>query len=421
MSETKRKVPKLRFPGFTEDWEQRKLIDYLKVSCDKNKDNKFGKADVLSVSGEYGIVNQIEFQGRSFAGVSVANYGVVEIGDVVYTKSPLKANPYGIIKTNKLTPGIVSTLYAVYKPLENIDSDFVQVYFEHDGRMNNYMKPLVNKGAKNDMKVTDENALKGDVIFPAKEEQEHIVKCFSTLDNLITLHQRKLENLKLKKKALLQKLFPKNGEQFPELRFPGFTDAWEQRKFTYLLDKKDGIRRGPFGSALKKNSFVKESQYTVYEQQNAIYDKFDTRYNITKEKFDELHKFQLVPGDFIMSGAGTIGRISRVPNGIKAGVFNQALIRFKIDETLVDSEYFLEWMRSEGMQKKFTKANPGSAMVNLVPMSEVKEWEVLLPTKDEQYKIGRLLSKISNLITLHQRKLEHLQLQKKALLQQMFV
>ena len=199
--------PELRFPGFTDAWEQRKLIDYLKVSCDKNKDNKFGKADVLSVSGEYGIVNQIEFQGRSFAGVSVANYGVVEIGDVVYTKSPLKANPYGIIKTNKLTPGIVSTLYAVYKPLENIDSDFVQVYFEHDGRMNNYMKPLVNKGAKNDMKVTDENALKGDVIFPAKEEQEHIVKCFSTLDNLITLHQRKLEHLQLQKKALLQQMF----------------------------------------------------------------------------------------------------------------------------------------------------------------------------------------------------------------------
>ncbi len=206
----------------------------------------------------------------------------------------------------------------------------------------------------------------------------------------------------------------------PKLRFPGFTEDWEQRKFTYLLDKKEGIRRGPFGSALKKSSFVKESKYTVYEQQNAIYDRFDNRYNITKEKFDELYKFQLTPGDFIMSGAGTIGRIARVPTGIKAGVFNQALIRFKIDETLVDSEYFLEWIRSEGMQKEFTKANPGSAMVNLVPMSEVKEWEVLLPTKDEQYKIGSLLSKISSLITLHQRKLENLKLKKKALLQKLF-
>ena len=95
-------------------WEQRKLNEYLEVSRAKNKDEVFGKEDVLSVSGDYGIVNQIEFQGRSFAGASVAPYGVVEIGDVVYTKSPLKSNPYGIIKTNKGKPGIVSTLYAVY-------------------------------------------------------------------------------------------------------------------------------------------------------------------------------------------------------------------------------------------------------------------------------------------------------------------
>ena len=107
----------------------------------------------MSVSGDYGIVNQIEFQGRSFAGASVSNYGVVQTGNVVYTKSPLNSNPYGIIKTNKGKPGIVSTLYAVYHPKENAFSDFIQVYFEQHARMNNYMHPLVNKGAKNDMKV----------------------------------------------------------------------------------------------------------------------------------------------------------------------------------------------------------------------------------------------------------------------------
>ena len=171
-------------------WEQRKLIDYLEVSKEKNKDEVYNKDDVLSVSGDYGIVNQIEFQGRSFAGASVANYGVVETGDVVYTKSPLKSNPYGIIKTNKGKAGIVSTLYAVYKPLENTNPEFVQIYFEQDARMNNYMHPLVNKGAKNDMKVSDENALKGDVIFPKKEEQIKISEYFSSLDHLITLHQR---------------------------------------------------------------------------------------------------------------------------------------------------------------------------------------------------------------------------------------
>ena len=200
-------VPEIRFLGFTEDWEQRKLIDYLEVSSEKNRDNRFTKDDVLSVSGEYGIVNQIEFQGRSFAGASVSNYGVVENGDVVYTKSPLKSNPYGIIKTNKGIPGIVSTLYAVYKPKEITDSKFVQIYFELDSRMNSYMHPLANKGAKNDMKVSAENALKGMVSFPKKDEQEMISLYFSTLDNLITLHQKKCDELRNIKKFMLQNMF----------------------------------------------------------------------------------------------------------------------------------------------------------------------------------------------------------------------
>ena len=111
----------------------------------------------MSVSGDFGIVNQIEFQGRSFAGASVANYGVVETGDIVYTKSPLKSNPYGIIKANKGKNGIVSTLYAVYKPKQSANPEFVQNYFEQDARMNNYMHPLVNKGAKNDMRSRDKS------------------------------------------------------------------------------------------------------------------------------------------------------------------------------------------------------------------------------------------------------------------------
>lgn len=170
-------------------WEQRKLNEYLETSREKNESCHFGKDDVLSVSGDYGIVNQIEFQGRSYAGTSVANYGVVHKGDVVYTKSPLRINPYGIIKTNRGNDGIVSTLYAVYHPTEKTHPDFVQVYFEQNARMNNYMAPLVSKGAKNDMKVSAENALKGAVTFPGIKEQEVIASYFSQLDDLITLHQ----------------------------------------------------------------------------------------------------------------------------------------------------------------------------------------------------------------------------------------
>ena len=199
--------PEIRFKGFTDPWEQRTLEDYLTVSTEKNTGNIYGRSDVLSVSGDYGIVNQIEFQGRSFAGASVLNYGVVQTGDVVYTKSPLNSNPYGIIKTNKGKPGIVSTLYAVYHPKENAFSNFIQVYFEQHSRMNNYMHPLVNKGAKNDMKVSAENALKGPVCFPSRVEQESISAFFSALDHLITLHQRELDHLQLLKKGMLQQMF----------------------------------------------------------------------------------------------------------------------------------------------------------------------------------------------------------------------
>ena len=146
------------------------------------------KEDVLSVSGDYGIVNQIEFQGRSFAGASVSNYGVVHTGDIVYTKSPLSSNPYGIIKTNKGKTGIVSTLYDVYHPQENTCADFVQSYFEQHGRINNYMHPLVNKGAKNDMKVSAENALKGFVSFPKLEEQKAGLGGILKMGKLILFH-----------------------------------------------------------------------------------------------------------------------------------------------------------------------------------------------------------------------------------------
>ena len=200
-------VPEIRLDGFEGEWEINKLNKYLTVSKKKNTKQQFGKEDVLSVSGEVGIVNQIQFQGRSFAGVSVEMYSIVETGNIVYTKSPLKANPYGIIKTNYGIPGIVSTLYAVYLPNENVFPGFVERYFENDLRLNSYLKPLVNKGAKNDMKVSDENALLGNVIFPKLEEQIAISDYFTNLDKFIQSHKDKISQLETLKKKLLQDMF----------------------------------------------------------------------------------------------------------------------------------------------------------------------------------------------------------------------
>ena len=414
MSDEK-KLPKRRFKQFLNapTWEQRKLGEVVKsysggTPTASNKEYYGGDIPFIRSAEINSDMTELYITQK---GLDNSSAKMVEKGTILYAMYGATSGEVGISKINgAINQAILAMIPSGY------NSKIIAQYLRKN------KESIIGKYLQGGQGNLSANIILDlPIQLPRIEESNQIANFLESFDNLITLHQRKLNKLEKLKKAYLEELFPAVNQCKPKRRFKEFKNDWEQRKFTYLLDKKDGIRRGPFGSALKKSSFVKESQYTVYEQQNAIYDKFDTRYNITKEKFDELHKFQLVPGDFIMSGAGTIGRISRVPNGIKAGIFNQALIRFKIDETLVDSEYFLEWMRSEGMQKEFTKANPGSAMVNLVPMSEVKEWEVLLPTKNEQYKIGNLLSKISTLITLHQRKLQKLKKLKAAYLEELFV
>ena len=408
MSDKKRKVPKLRFPGFTDDWEQRKLGDYLEVSKEKNKDGKFDKEDVLSVSGSYGIVNQIEFQGRSFAGASVANYGVVKIGDVVYTKSPLKSNPYGIIKTNKVKTGIVSTLYAVYSPLKNTHSDFIQTYFEQDARMNNYMSPLVNKGAKNDMKVSDENALKGEVVFPSKEEQFKISEYFERLNNLISLHQRKLDNIKMLKKSLLQTLFPKDGEKIPELRFPGFTDAWEQRKLGDEFQKVNERNDGSFG----REHWISVAKMYFQEPEKVQSNNIDTRTYVMRE------------GDIAFEGHPNsefkFGRF--VANDIGSGVVSELFPIYR-HKCQYDNKYWkyaiqLERIMAPIFAKSITSSGNSS---NKLEPSHFLRQSMSVATYEEQKVIGDFLNKFESLLSLHQRKLDHLKELKKGLLQQMFV
>ena len=122
-------TPNIRFKGFTDAWEQRKLSEVLDIVTNKNE-NRFGKEDVLSVSDEYGCINQIKFQGRSFAGEDISNYKIVDTGDIIYTRSPLKSKPYGIIKVVGKETGIVSPLYIVNKPKEGYDSQFVYRVFD---------------------------------------------------------------------------------------------------------------------------------------------------------------------------------------------------------------------------------------------------------------------------------------------------
>ncbi len=224
-----KKKPEIRFNGFVGEWVRHSLNYYLTVSSEKNQEGQYSKYDIYSVSREYGVINQIEYQGKSFAGASLLNYGVVQTEDIVYTKSPLKSQPYGIIKVNSGKSGLVSVLYGVFHPQEPVCSYFVQVYFDLDHRLNSYLRPLVNKGAKNTLLISDADALQGEVIFPSRDEQEKLVSFFTTLDKLIAKLEAKLDKLRKLKQALLEKMFANvngGGYETPEIRFKGYTDKW---------------------------------------------------------------------------------------------------------------------------------------------------------------------------------------------------
>lgn len=201
-------VPKVRFKGFEEEWKKVKLSECLEISTTRNLNNEYGVNEVLSVSDEEGVMNQIKLLGRSYAGKSVTNYKILRTNQVVYTKSPLKAKPYGIVKVNKGETGIVSVLYAVYDTKECVSPDYIHYYFEPTFRINNYLLPLINKGAKNTMNISDEVSLQGDIILPnTLEEQLRIVEYLQSLDRQIALHTQRLEKLKQIKATCLDKMF----------------------------------------------------------------------------------------------------------------------------------------------------------------------------------------------------------------------
>ena len=197
----------MRFPEFSGEWTKTLLNNYLEENKERNKRGIFTKNYVLSVSGDFGIVNQIELLGRSFAGKSVLDYHVVRTGNIVYTKSPLKEYPYGIVKVNRGVDGIVSTLYAVYKVKETANGKFVEYYFGLPNRTNRYFKPIVRIGAKHDMKIGNDEVLANYVVFPCVDEQKRISDFICLLDERIATQIKIIEDLKKLKSAISNRVF----------------------------------------------------------------------------------------------------------------------------------------------------------------------------------------------------------------------
>ena len=361
----------------------------------------FGKGDVLSVSGEYGVINQITFQGRSFAGESVADYHIVETDDIVYTKSPLKANPYGIIKVNKGIPGIVSTLYAVYHPLNTVAPRFVDLYFANDLRLNKFLKPLVNIGAKHDMKVNNSFVLTGTVVFPSISEQQKLVDFFAKLDRRIEAQRKIVDALKKYKRGLLNKVFSNiNGNIYPTVYLSEVADFLQ------------GLTYSPSDVSVAGYLVLRSSNI-----QNGVLSFDDCVY--VDKKVDE--SLQVKCDDVIMcvrnGSKKLVGKTALIPNDMAMttwGAF-MMIIRSKLNDT-----YIFHYLNSQMFFSQVFK-DTGTATINQITKGILNECKLPIPPETARKQISKMLSSFDVKIQNAEICLTTLVELKKALLQQLFI
>ena len=395
----KKKAPKLRFPGFTDDWEQRKLGEISKYSNGGSYEN-----DVVE-NGTYELITlkSVNMSGKLVSSGKFINRETktLEKDTLVMILSEQAPGLLGmtaqIPENNKY---VLNQRVAEIKPNTNIDSYFLsmsinrsQVYFSKRGagtKVQNISKPNV------------ENF---EFYCPSEREQQKIGSFFKQLDDTIALHQRKLEHTKDLKKSMLQKMFPKKGEKNPEIRFPGFTDDWEQRKLGDVFDERSERASGneELLSVTISNGVIRQ----IDSEKRNIASEDKSNYKVVKKgdvPYNSMRMWQGAVGtsdyDGIVSPAYTV----LIPKNNCNGKFFMEL--FKKQPTL---EIFKRW--SQGLTSDTW--NLKYPVLSTIPF--------MVPSVKEQEKIAEYFKSLDNLITLHQRELEHLKLLKKGLLQQMFV
>lgn len=377
-----RNKPRIRFKGFTEDWEQRKLGDLYKRVNERN-DGSLGRDKWISVAKMY-FQDPDKVQSNN---LDTRTY-VMKKGDIAFEGHPNNEFKFGRFVLNDIGTGIISELFPIYRPITEYDLDFWKYAIQLERVMAPIFAKSITSSGNSSNKLDHNHFLNQELLVPNIEEQKKIGTLLSILSKNITLYQRKLEKLKLAKKALLQKLFPKNGSQFPEIRFKGFADAWEQRELSSLTEY---IGTG------KSRFVIKEfGEYAILGSTNVI-------------GYDDAYDYD---GNFILT--------ARV--GANAG----QLYRYSGKVKITDNTVFLMSDRSQFIYYALTyfdlrRLSFGTGQP-LVKSSELQKLNLCVPeSKSEQEKIGEIFNNIDNIITLHQRKLDKLQDVKKGLLQKMFV
>ena len=374
MNKEKRRVPKLRFPGFTEDWEQRKLCQITTRVTRKNG----GQSDLpLTISAQDGLVDQRKYFNRQVASRDMSNYYLIKKGEFAYNKSYSEGYPFGAVKRlDYYDIGALSTLYILFEITDNnISSDFIVSYY-----MTHLWYKEISKraaeGARNHglLNISTEDFFDSELNIPNSiEEQVKIGNFIKQFDKFITLHQRKLEHLNLKKKALLQKLFPKNGERYPDLRFPGFTDAWEQRKLKSIANTIVA------GGDIDKTKIKEIGTYPVIA--NAL-----TKEGIVGYYNDD---YRIEAPAVTVTGRGDIGVA-------KARHQNFTPVVRLLSLTTAHDVDFIEHAINN------LKIVSESTGVPQLTVPQLSNYKIHITSIIEEQKIGVFISKLDNLITLHQ-------------------
>ena len=391
------KKPALRFKGFTDPWEQRKLGDAFERVVRKNTNNESWLP--LTISAQDGLVDQITYFNNRVASRDVSNYYLVYNGEFAYNKSTSDGYPFGAVKRlDWYEKGVLSTLYIVFalKHPEKDDSDFMTVFYDTD-RWHRGVAERAAEGARNHglLNISAEDFFDIDTTMPEdKVEQEKIGRLLKKLDTLITLHQRKYEKLVNIKKSMLDKMFPPNGVSVPEIRFKGFTDPWEQRK----LDELGTIVTGSTPSTTNDAYYADDGLLWVTPT--------DITKNITCESARKLSASgqkvaRVVPRNTILvTCIASIGKNTMLAN---AGSFNQQINGLTPDENKYVPYFLLTESVLWSAKMKVLAATGTLQIINRTEFSEIKTF---LPSFDEQKRISQYFEKLDTLITLHQR--EHI-------------
>ncbi len=393
---TQKKKPVLRFKGFTDDWEQRKIGD-----CFTERKESMPKGELLSVTINEGIKRFSELERHDSSNQDKSKYKKVCIGDIAYNSMRMWQGASGFSDYE----GIVSPAYTVLKPHDGIDARFVSYLFK--------TKDLIHVFQINSQGITSDNwNLKFPVLstinikIPEKiEEQNKIAEFLAKLDNLITLHQRKYNKLQNLKKYFLEKMFPQNGKRVPEIRFAGFTDDWEQRKYSDVINLISGQDFEPSQYNENKEGIPYLTGASCIENGHTVAVRWTQTPRCIAEK-----------GDTVLvckgSGYGTIAVVDQE----KAHIARQFMALKAIDGEIDKGfNYYLLYSVIESIKKD------ARGLIAGIARDAVLNQPVLIPNIDEQVKVAHSLTNLDNLITLHQRKLEKLQNLKKAALDKMFV